>query len=66
MLILSRRVTEAIVIGGDIRITICDVRGGRVSVGIEAPAETPIHRGEVQRLLDEIDDAKRRDQEVVE
>jgi len=49
MLVLSRQKDEKIVIGekGDIRITIVDVRGDKVRLGIEAPKKTPVHRIEV-------------------
>lgn len=47
MLVLSRQKDEAIVIGDDIEITIVDVRGNKVRLGITAPKETPVHRREV-------------------
>lgn len=47
MLILSRKLGEAIVIDGRITVTIVDLRGGRVQLGISAPPEVPIHRDEV-------------------
>lgn len=46
MLVLSRQPGETIVIG-DTVVTILSARNGRVSVGIEAPAETKILRGEL-------------------
>ncbi len=47
MLVLSRRIDEAIVIGGTVTIKIVDIRGNRVRLGIEAPAEMPVHRAEI-------------------
>lgn len=47
MLVLSRKVNERIVIRDDIVITIVDVRGDRVRIGIEAPKDVPVHRQEV-------------------
>jgi carbon storage regulator len=47
MLVLSRTRDEQIMIGDDIVITITDVRGDKVLVGIEAPKEVPVHRREV-------------------
>ena len=47
MLILSRKSGESIVIDGRIKITIIRVEGEAVKVGIEAPAEVPVHRQEV-------------------
>jgi len=44
MLVLTRRPDEEIEIGPDIRIRICDVRGNKVRVGIEAPREVRIVR----------------------
>ncbi|MFN8856940.1 MAG: carbon storage regulator [Planctomycetaceae bacterium] len=47
MLVLSRRLNEEIVIGGEIRVRIVHVGEGKVRVGIEAPATVGIRRGEL-------------------
>ncbi|MBL4885380.1 MAG: carbon storage regulator CsrA [Planctomycetaceae bacterium] len=47
MLVLSRKKNESIVIDDRIVITIVDVRGDKVRLGIEAPREVSIHRSEV-------------------
>ena len=47
MLVLSRKKNEKIVIDENIVITIVEVRGDKVRLGIEAPREVPIHRSEV-------------------
>ncbi|HHT28022.1 MAG TPA: carbon storage regulator CsrA [Firmicutes bacterium] len=47
MLVLTRKRDESIVIGDDIKITVVDVRGDQVKLGIEAPREISIHREEV-------------------
>ena len=47
MLVLSRKVGEKIVIGKDITLTIVEVRGDKVRLGIAAPREIPVHRQEV-------------------
>ena len=47
MLVLSRQKDETIVIGDDIEITIVDVRGDKVRLGITAPKDIPVHRREV-------------------
>lgn len=47
MLVLSRKKDETIEIGDEIIITIVEIRGDKVRLGIEAPMELPVHRGEV-------------------
>lgn len=47
MLVLSRNKNESIMIGDDIEITIFDVQGDKVRLGIEAPREITVHRKEV-------------------
>jgi carbon storage regulator len=51
MLVLSRKRDERIVIGDNIVITIVDVRGDKVRLGIEAPPEIPVHRQEIVDAL---------------
>ncbi|MCL2006285.1 MAG: carbon storage regulator [Planctomycetaceae bacterium] len=43
MLVLTRKVDESIIIGDDIEVTIVDVRGDRVRVGVTAPKNVPVH-----------------------
>jgi carbon storage regulator len=47
MLVLSRHRDESIMIGDDIVITIVDIRGDKVRLGIQAPQHVPVHRQEV-------------------
>lgn len=47
MLVLSRQRDESIMIGDDVQITIVDIRGDKVRLGIVAPNEIPVHRKEV-------------------
>ena len=47
MLVLSRQRDETIMIGDDIEITIVDIRGEKVRLGINAPAHVPVHRKEI-------------------
>lgn len=47
MLVLSRKKNEEIVIGGQIVVTVVNVSGGRVRLGISAPDEISVHRAEV-------------------
>lgn len=47
MLVLSRHRDESIIIGDNIVITVVDVRGDKVRLGIDAPTDIPVHRQEV-------------------
>lgn len=47
MLVLSRQRDESIIIGDNVVITVVDVRGDKVRLGIDAPVEIPVHRREV-------------------
>lgn len=47
MLVLSRKKNESIMINDDITITVVEIRGDKVRLGIEAPKETAVHRREV-------------------
>lgn len=47
MLVLSRKKGERVLIGQDIYVKVVDVRGDRVKLGFEGPAEVPIHREEL-------------------
>ena len=47
MLVLSRQRDQTIMIGDDIEITVVDIRGDKVRLGINAPASIPVHRKEV-------------------
>ena len=47
MLLLSRKKLEQIVINNDVVITIVEIRGDKVRLGVEAPKEVPVHRREV-------------------
>jgi len=51
MLVLSRQKDESIMIGDDVEITIVDVRGDKVRLGITAPKEIPVHRREVYEAI---------------
>ncbi len=51
MLVLSRSRDESIVIGENVVVTIVDIRGDKVRLGIEAPGEVPVHRQEIYQAI---------------
>jgi carbon storage regulator len=51
MLVLSRKKNESIVIANDIVITVVEVRGDKVRLGIVAPKDVPVHREEVYAAI---------------
>lgn len=51
MLVLSRHRDESIMIGDDIVLTIVDIRGDKVRLGIDAPQDVPVHRREVYEAI---------------
>ena len=51
MLVLSRQRDESIVIGDNIVVTIVDIRGDKVRLGINAPSEIPVHRREIHEAI---------------
>ena len=51
MLFLSRQRDESIVIGDKVVVTIVDIRGDKVRLGIQAPGEIPVHRQEVYEAI---------------
>ena len=51
MLVLSRHRDESIMIGDNIVVTIVDIRGDKVRLGIDAPQDIPVHRQEVYEAI---------------
>jgi carbon storage regulator len=51
MLVLSRKKNESIVINSDIVITVVEIRGDKVRLGIDAPKDVPVHREEVYEAI---------------
>jgi len=51
VLVLTRRVNQSIMIGGDVVVTVLEVRGDQVRIGIEAPRTIDVHREEVFEAL---------------
>jgi carbon storage regulator len=56
MLVLSRRIGESIVIGDDVTVTVLEVRGDVIRVGIDAPRSVAVHRAE---LLEQLESSNR-------
>lgn len=52
MLVLSRRPGESVVIGNEVTVTVLEVRGDQIRVGIDAPRDVQVHRAEVFRQLE--------------
>ncbi|MBN1256417.1 MAG: carbon storage regulator CsrA [Planctomycetes bacterium] len=51
MLVLSRRKDETIMIGDNVEITIVDIKGDTVRIGIDAPREVTVHRKEIYEAI---------------
>lgn len=51
MLILTRRVGEAVMIGDDVNITVLGVKGNQVRLGINAPRSVAVHREEIYKRI---------------
>lgn len=53
MLVLTRKVGQNITVGDAVRISVIDIRGRQVRLGVEAPDDMPIHREEVYLRIQE-------------
>ena len=62
MLVLSRKKGESIIIDDDIVVSIIEVRGDRVRIGVEAPAEISVHRREIFDAIHRNDPPKSSDE----
>lgn len=51
MLVLSRKKNESIVINNDVVVTVVEIRGDKVRLGIVAPKDVPVHREEVYEAI---------------
>ena len=61
MLVLSRQKDESIIIGDDVEVTIVDIRGGKVRLGITAPRDITVHRREVYEAIQREKNSKKAD-----
>jgi carbon storage regulator len=53
MLILTRRVGETLMIGQEVKVTVMEVKGNQVRLGIDAPKDVPVHREEIYKRVQE-------------
>lgn len=51
MLVLTRKHNESITIGDHVRVTVLEIRGTQVRLGIEAPRDTPVNRTEIYEAI---------------
>ncbi|UNH40432.1 carbon storage regulator CsrA [Moellerella wisconsensis] len=51
MLVLTRRASEVLIIGDDIKITILSIKGNQVRIGVDAPKNIPVHREEIYQRI---------------
>ena len=53
LLVLSRRRDQTLVIGDNVEVTVLEIKGGQVRLGINAPKAVPVHRGEIAKVIEE-------------
>ncbi|NQY50499.1 MAG: carbon storage regulator CsrA [Colwellia sp.] len=53
MLILTRRINETLIIGDDVKITVLNIQGNQVRIGIDAPKSVSVHREEIYNKIQE-------------
>lgn len=51
MLILTRRISESIIIGDDVKLTVLGVKGNQVRIGVDAPKSVSVHREEIYNRI---------------
>jgi carbon storage regulator len=60
MLVLSRKKEESIIIGDNIQVTVVEIRGDKVRLGIVAPRDVPVHREEIYEQVKREQEAQRK------
>jgi carbon storage regulator len=51
MLILTRRIGEKLIVGGNVTVTVLSIRGNQIRMGIDAPPEVKVHREEIYQKI---------------
>jgi carbon storage regulator len=51
VLVLTRKVHESITIGNDVVVTVLEIRGNQIRIGVEAPKQTPVNRTEIYESI---------------
>ncbi|MFW0078968.1 MAG: carbon storage regulator CsrA [Coxiella endosymbiont of Haemaphysalis qinghaiensis] len=64
MLILTRRISESVIIGDSVKVTVLGVKGNQIRIGIEAPKDVSIHREEIYERIQKEKLAKSQDKVV--
>ena len=62
MLILTRKVGESLLIGDDVSITILNIRGNQVKIGVQAPKDVSVHREEIYQRIHQAKDEQKAQQ----
>lgn len=51
MLILTRRIGETLMVGDDVKVTVLNIQGGQVRIGVDAPKQVEVHREEIYKRI---------------